>query len=213
MRSRKKKKNPEGFYRQEYHSSFEPKVFDLDRNKDWYLDGLWQNLRYLDGYEEKVRKAFTFHNEELYTAQDREWKEQIEKSNSVGIHIRRGDFVNSKFDICSEEYFRKAIKILNEQKEKLTLFFFSDDPDFVEEQFADLSNKVLIRHSAENSILDMEMLSLCKHKILSNSTFAFWAGWIGKKEKEIVIAPKYSLIKQDQQYELQGMSNWRYLEP
>ena len=80
-------------------------------------------------------------------------------------------------------------------------------------QFADLSNKVLIRHSAENSILDMEMLSLCKHKILSNSTFAFWAGWIGKKEKEIVIAPKYSLIKQDQQYELQGMSNWRYLEP
>ena len=121
--------------------------------------------------------------------------------------------MNSKFDICSEEYFRKAIKILNEQKEKLTLFFFSDDPDFVEEQFADLSNKVLIRHSAENSILDMEMLSLCKHKILSNSTFAFWAGWIGKKEKEIVIAPKYSLIKQDQQYELQGMSNWRYLEP
>lgn len=64
----------------------------------------------MDGCEEKVKEAFTFHNEELYTAQDREWKEQIEKSNSVGIHIRRGDFVNSKFDICSEEYFRKAIK-------------------------------------------------------------------------------------------------------
>ena len=209
----KKRKNPESFYRQEYHSSFEPKVFDLDRNKDWYLDGLWQNLRYLDGYEEKVRKAFTFHNEELYTAQDREWKEQIEKSNSVGIHIRRGDFVNSKFDICSEEYFRKAIKILNEQKEKLTLFFFSDDPDFVEERFTDLSNKVLIRHTAENSILDMEMLSLCRHKILSNSTFAFWAGWLGKKEGEAVIAPKYSLIKNGKKYGFVGSADWQYLEP
>ena len=185
---------------QESHNSYEPQVFELDEKKDWYLDGLWQDLRYLDGCEEKVKEAFTFHNEELYTAQDREWKEQIEKSNSVGIHIRRGDFVNSKFDICSEEYFRKAIKILNEQKEKLTLFFFSDDPDFVEEQFADLSNKVLIRHTAENSILDMEMLSLCRHKILSNSTFAFWAGWLGKKEGEAVIAPKYSLIKNGKKY-------------
>ena len=172
-----------------------------------------QDLRYLNGCEEKVKEAFTFHNEELYTAQDREWKEQIEKSNSVGIHIRRGDFVNSKFDICSEEYFRKALKILNEQKEKLTLFFFSDDPDFVEERFADLSNKVLIRHTAENSILDMEMLSLCRHKILSNSTFAFWAGWLGKKEGEAVIAPKYSLIKNGKKYGFVGSADWQYLEP
>ena len=210
---KEKKKKADHIYLQESHNAYEPQVFELDEKKDWYLDGLWQDLRYLDGCEEKVKEAFTFHNEELYTAQDREWKEQIEKSNSVGIHIRRGDFVNSKFDICSEEYFRKALKILNEQKEKLTLFFFSDDPDFVEERFADLSNKVLIRHTAENSILDMEMLSLCRHKILSNSTFAFWAGWLGKKEGEAVIAPKYSLIKNGKKYGFVGSADWQYLEP
>ena len=210
---KEKKKKADHIYLQESHNSYEPQVFELDEKKDWYLDGLWQDLRYLDGCEEKIKEAFTFHNEELYAAQDREWKEQIEKSNSVGIHIRRGDFVNSKFDICSEEYFRKAIKILNEQKEKLTLFFFSDDPDFVEERFTDLSNKVLIRHTAENSILDMEMLSLCRHKILSNSTFAFWAGWLGKKEGEAVIAPKYSLIKNGKKYGFVGSADWQYLEP
>ena len=99
------------------------------------------------------------------------------------------------------------------EEESKNLLPTVDDPDFVEERFADLSNKVLIRHTAENSILDMEMLSLCRHKILSNSTFAFWAGWLGKKEGEAVIAPKYSLIKNGKKYGFVGSADWQYLEP
>lgn len=208
----KKKGKKRYYYRQEYHSLYDPELFKLDCQQDWYLDGLWQDLRYFKNCEDQIRKAFTFQNEENYTDLDRKLIEEIQSCNSVGIHIRRGDFVNSKFDICSSEYYRKAITLIQEKMQKPCFFFFSDDPQFVAEQFADMENMRIVRHDSQSSILDMEMLSLCRHVIISNSTFAFWGAWLGEGKDKIVIAPRYSLINHGRKFELRLPDGWIQLE-
>ena len=109
-----KKQRAKTYYKQEYHSSYEQEVFELKMSQDWYLDGLWQDIRYFSDYEAAVRNAFRFKNEERFNEVDLLHLEKISHQDSVGIHVRRGDFVNSKFDICSMEYYQKALNIIFE---------------------------------------------------------------------------------------------------
>ena len=204
-----KKKTGEtaGYYKQGYHSAYEPAVFSLDSGQDWYLDGLWQDFRYIDGCRQRVKEAFSFHNTDKYTPQDRKTLEKIKNGNSVGIHVRRGDFVHSKFDICSETYYREAIRLLMKKTENLTFYFFSDDPEYVRNVFADIPNKEIIGHGSANAALDMEMLSACRHAVISNSTFALWSVWLGENA-ETVIAPRYSIINHGISYNLHVPESW-----
>lgn len=203
-----KKKKSEVYYKQEYHNTYEKEVFSLSTDRDWYLDGLWQDIRYFRECENEVRTAFQFKNESAFNPFDTECLSQIMNSNSVGIHVRRGDFVNSKFDICTMDYYKDAVRKVLEQIEMPQFFLFTDDREYVEKEFAWLEPKIIIKHSIEESILDMEMLSNCHHKIISNSTFAFWSAWLGNRQDGLIIAPKYSIIKADRKFELRTPENW-----
>ena len=86
-------------------------------------------------------------------------------------------------------------------------FFFTDDAEYVEKEFDWLTSKTVIKHSVNQGILDMEMLSKCKHKIISNSTFAFWSAWLGE-QGGLTIAPRYSIIKADKRFVLNVPENW-----
>ena len=197
------------YYKQQYHNTFEPRVFSLDPAKTWYVDGLWQDFRYFKDLEEEIEKQFRFRNEERYAEGDMELIRQIRESESVGIHVRRGDFVNSKFDICNTDYYKKAVEEIRKRaNEPLTYFFFTDDSDYVNEYFKDMPDKRIISHGVANSIVDMEFLSLCHNAIISNSTFALWAAWLSRKQLKHVVAPKYSIINKGKNFDLIVPENW-----
>ena len=207
------------YYKQQDHCSYEPEVWTFDKEKDWYLDGLWQNIMYWDGILADIRKAFSFQNENRYTEQDLIWKEQIENSYSVSIHVRRGDFVNSKFDICSPDYYEKAMLRLQQELENcgvdwndIRYFFFTDDTEYVEQTFKAVHNKEIIRHKTADAILDMELMSMCRHHIISNSTFAWWAAWLDIKEDALVLGPSCSIRKPEKDYPLSAPDGWVLLE-
>lgn len=209
----------EHYYRQQDHCSYEPEIWALDTEKDWYLDGLWQNILYWDGILSGIREAFSFQNENRFTAQDLSWKAQIENSYSVSIHVRRGDFVNSKFDICGPAYYEKAMLRLLQELENRSVdqndvryFFFTDDPGYVEKAFQSVRNKEIVHHRMEGAVLDMELMSLCKHHIISNSTFAWWAAWLDEKEDALVIGPACSVRKPEKDYALSAPESWILLE-
>lgn len=209
----------ERYYRQQDHCSYEPEVWTLDQEKDWYLDGLWQNILYWEDACTDIRKAFSFQNEGRYTERDLAWKEHIESSYSVSIHVRRGDFVNSKFDICSPSYYETAILRMQQEMGKrgvdradIRYFFFADDTEYVEQTFESLCNKEIVRHKTEDAIVDMELMSMCKYHIISNSTFAWWAAWLDHKEDTLVIGPAYSVRKPGKDYPLSAPEEWILLE-
>ena len=81
---------------------FNPEVFNLNPEKDWYLSGGWQNLRYFDWNREELKRVYTFQPE--LNDQDHKLISKMNCTNSVSVHVRRGDYVNTKFDICDDRY-------------------------------------------------------------------------------------------------------------
>lgn len=209
------------YYKQKTHCSYEQEIWELEESKDWYLDGLWQNTAYFDEVEEAVRTVFNFRNKVCHTGQDLLWMEQIKNTDSVSVHVRRGDFKNSKFDICRPEYYRRAMQIMDDEIQKQgksagnrKYFFFTDDVAYVEEIFKDIpaSCKEIVHHDTGSSILDMELMSLCSCHIISNSTFAWWAAWLDEKPDSITVGPASSIKKPDGDYPLSAPGDWILLE-
>jgi hypothetical protein len=121
----------------------------------------------------------------------------IKNSISISIHVRRGDYVSDGFTQqfhgnCSLEYYSNAISLLASNNVDFTLIFFSDDCEWVKEQFKNLTySKMFIDHNdGENSWKDMLLMSSCTHNIIANSSFSWWAAWLNDNPKKTIIAPK-----------------------
>lgn len=165
-----------------------------EQGKNCLIEGIWQSVKYFDNYAGIVRDALQFKMEEFT---DLSLIEKITKSNSVSIHIRRGDYVanNKTFGyhgICEDEYYVKAIEHFRSRFADIKLFIFSDD---LEEAKKILKPYQSICHfvdgnSGDKSHFDMMLMSRCKHNIIANSTFSWWGAWLNQNPEKAVIAPK-----------------------
>lgn len=192
------------------HNIYSDVLFHLNKG-DWYINGLWQNLKYFDDHRNELKKIFKL--ERILESRDQKILEKIKLPNSVSIHVRGGDFKKSKFDICSEGYYREAIEIIKKDVQNPQYFFFTDDVDLVETIFSDINNKIIISHPVHESILDMYMMSCSYNNIISNSTFSFWSAYLKEEDYGIVIAPKYSIIDSKGAYEFSIPDEWVALNP
>jgi len=158
-----------------------------------YLYGYFQTAGYFENIREDLLSAF-----ELKTTlneANRDLLSQINTENSVSIHIRRGDYVNLAFHLLSmEDYYLKAINLICEKVTSPSFFIFTNDYEWVQEQFLDIPIKMTIVkiNSTENTAhLDMILMSQCKHNICANSSFSWWGAWLNQHTEKIVIAPQY----------------------
>ena len=161
-----------------------------------YLRGYFQSYRYFIGYESFLKGLFSFPVDKLDST-NKKLLIDIKGLNTIAIHIRRGDYVNDEFTQqfhgnCSLEYYVKAISLIMARNKDLTLFFFSDDSDWVKEEFKNLPypKQFIDNNRNENSWKDMLLMSSCNHNIIANSSFSWWAAWLNTNPEKIVIAPK-----------------------
>lgn len=158
------------------------------------LHGYFQNPKYFEGYEEVIKNSFTFRapldikNEEL--------SERIIKSNSVSVHVRRGDYISNQharnnFASCSLDYYQKAIAYISQHVVEAQFYVFSDDIDWTKKNlsFADNVVEYVDWNNKKESYRDMQLMSMCKHNIIANSSFSWWGAWLNSNEDKIVIAP------------------------
>jgi|GEM_PF-285185 len=170
-------------------------LFFLDEKKDYYLGGLWQNLHYFDDISYIIREKLKY-KAQLSNLAFR-FSKDIRNCESVCLHVRRGDFTSNKYNsthnICGIEYYLKAISHINEKINCPVFFVFSDNIEYCKHQFASIENIVFVSEEASLSTQDeMQLMSECRHAIISNSTFSFWATWIRDSPDKIVICPKYA---------------------
>lgn len=157
-----------------------------------YLFGYWQDLRYFQKYEEQIRNELTFKSNPNLV--NREWLDQIVRSNAVCIHIRRGDYLTdvntySSAGVCNLDYYYNAINIINEHVANPVYYIFSDDSDWVESNLKLEGTCFYIKHNSESdAVEDLRLMQACKHHILSNSTFSWWSAWLSNSGG-IVITP------------------------
>lgn len=159
-----------------------------------YFEGNWNSERYFKDIESVIRRDFTFKMKP--DTKNRKLLNLIRKSNAVGIHIRRGDYitnpkVNQKYWTCSAEYYNSAIKLVRNKITKPVFFIFSDDPVWIAEHFKNKPNFIVVTHNTgKKSYEDLRLMIACKHNILANSSFSWWGAWLNNNHHKIVIAPK-----------------------
>jgi hypothetical protein len=155
-----------------------------------YLEGYFQSEKYFLKYEKEIRKDF-----EIITTLKRITQktiEQIQKVNSVSVHIRRGDYLtNPVHNTNKENYYEKALELIESRVNNPVFFVFSDDMDWVKLNFSTKQETVFIDfNDALTNFEDLKLMSSCKHNIIANSSFSWWGAWLNQNPDKIVIAPK-----------------------
>lgn len=168
-----------------YH--FDPEYFNIKDNT--YLYGYWQTEKYFKDYRNDLLQMFT-PNYELSSG----CKEYINKANncnSVAIHVRRGDYV--KIGICVDDsYYFKAFELLEQKMNNITYFVFSDDMEYAYQLFKDVQREIVyVQYTPANPTLDdFFIMKACKHIIMANSSFSWWAAWLNNNPDKQVLYPK-----------------------
>lgn len=173
--------------------SFQKELFNSSDNS--FIRGNFQSEKYFIEIEKIIRQEFQF--KPTLKEENLVWKQQIENSNAVSIHVRRGDYISlkqnvHKFAQIPIVYFQKAINHIASKIENPVFFVFSDDIDWVKRELKTefpvhfISNN----NTKQTSYIDMQLMSLCKHNIICNSTFSWWGAWLNSHPDKMVIAPQ-----------------------
>ncbi len=171
-----------------YNEAVFQKLTHLDVRKDWSVRGYWENENYYKAILPQLQQDFVF--PEIRDEKNREAAEQIRDSASVSIHVRRGDYVGSQFDILTMDYYKRAVAWIREHTEGDRFFLFSDDREYAGEAFSWLDHKEIISHNrGGDSFRDMQLMSMCRHNIIANSTFSTWAGLLNQNPGRRVVYP------------------------
>lgn len=168
--------------------NYDFKFCKFANNKTRYLQGYWHSEKYFGAYANIIRDDFRFldmdNDNKLYAA-------QIQQTDAVSLHIRMGDYVNHPLHggICTLEYYQQAIDLIKVKVASPVFFVFSNNIEWCKQNL-DITNVVYVTgNTGKDSYRDMQLMSLCKHNIIANSSFSWWGAWLNNNPDKVVIAP------------------------
>lgn len=173
----------------EQATGFDPAVLDLPDGA--WLDGYFQSPRYFNEIAADLRDRLRIragHPE----AAPAGLANRLLNENSVAVHIRRGDYLHSPMhNVCGTAYYAGAVARLRGRLDSPRFYVFSDDPDWCRAHLPAPDCIVVENRAAHASpVVDLNLMRLCHHQIISNSTFSWWAAWLNNHPGRIVVAPE-----------------------
>lgn len=157
---------------------------------DTYLHGYWQSERYFSHVADDIRRDFSF--PDFADARNRDMATRIGETVSVSLHVRRGDYLTlAAHVLCDQAYYEAALaRVLDGLSGQPTVFVFSDDPEWAKRNLPLPCEKVVVDfNGSETDYEDMRLMSLCKHNIIGNSSFSWWAAWLNAAPGKRVAGP------------------------
>ncbi|WP_210519766.1 alpha-1,2-fucosyltransferase [Hymenobacter terricola] len=179
-------------YLEQQHAVYDAGVLQAGTNT--YFEGYWQSEKYFKPCEALIRQAFAF--KAPLTDLNRYLADEMLATSSIAMHVRRGDYVTNSLSseihgTCTPAYYREAIALMQEQIGDIALFVFSDEPEWVRENLHFPVPTTYISHNqGKASYTDMQLMSLCRHNIIANSSFSWWGAWLNANPNKIVVAPR-----------------------
>lgn len=187
-------------FQKPYPTEYDEKLlFEFDDNvlmsvKDRYYAGYWINYKYLEPIKNELIKAFEFKPE--LSSKNQETLRLIRETESVSIHVRRGNYLKSPVyqNVCEVPYYQNAINtIKNKLHNNCCFFIFSNDIKWCNENIKPLigENQTIFVdwNGGWDNYVDMQLMSNCKHNIIAHSTFSWFAAWLNNNDEKIVICP------------------------
>jgi hypothetical protein len=158
---------------------------------DIIINGLYEAPQYFENIKNVLLEEITPkcpplpENKPLYDI--------ILQEQSVCVSVRRGDFLSrrfkSRFNVCTEKYFYQAINEMKKIHPGCVFVFFSDDISWCIETFDSLDAEKYFESGNDPVWEKLRLMYSCKHFIISNSTFSWWAQYLSRNEHKTVISP------------------------
>lgn len=188
------------FYEKRYIESMSDRQkMHIVSSEDIYT-GQWLGLMKVNSgieiIEEEIRSTFRF--KPFEDSRNTEMEEFINKSNSVAIHARRGDALGTNAYCYKYGYFKRATKYIKKEVENPVFIFFTDpgSMDWIEDNidvFGLKNNNDDIRfvtwNKGKDSYRDMQLMSCCKHNIITFSSFGWWGAYLNNNPNRITCSP------------------------
>ncbi|XP_050404402.2 galactoside alpha-(1,2)-fucosyltransferase 2 isoform X2 [Patella vulgata] len=165
-----------------------PNIYNVSNEKTVILGGYLQSYKYFDDHRDEVRKYLTFRNNVLNEANNkltdlfkkRYPGQNKEKRTLIGVHIRRGDYLSSnsiKFGYVTapKEYIFRAQKYMETKYSNITYFVCSNDLAWTNDVFKGQTDAIIVPIGPAH--VDLALLSLMDHMIMTVGTYGFWASW------------------------------------
>lgn len=196
----------------DYSQVYDPNVFQLQGDR--YYEGYWQAVSYYQSIRHELLRIFKHgvpndYNQTLI--------QNMERENSVGIHIRRGDYLQAPAfsGICDTKYYEKSIELILRDHKDHHFYIFSNDMPWCRQHITPLLRENEITYVTQNtgsdSCWDMFLMTHCKDLIIANSSFSWWGAflntqggriiapypWMNKNAEMDVYAPEWIKMNND----------------
>ena len=171
---------------------YDKRIF-ISKYKNLYLDGLWQSEKYFKDNRSEILKIYNF-DKIKNNKENIDFLNKINFEKGICLNVRRTDFINNpEHNIVNMEYYKKAIqKIQNIIGNDIELYIFSDDLEWCKNNFSFIDKKYFIEHNLAGYKFYnyLYLMSNFKNFIIPNSSFAWWAAWLSKKNDKVIIVPE-----------------------
>ena len=153
-----------------------------------FVNGYWQSEKYFESIEDIIRNVFTFPEA---SEQNKAIAREMAASTSVSIHVRRGDYLRYFLNnVLDEAYYGPAMAYFTERFKDVHFFIFSNDISWCREHLSAERISFVDWNTGKDSPYDMWLMTQCKHNIIANSSFSWWAAYLNIHKDSIVISPK-----------------------
>lgn len=156
------------------------------------FDGWWQDAKFYNN--ENGNRRFASYKKFDLSERNLVLIDEMQKTESISIHIRRGDYLLPKYinvygNVCTLEYYAKAIDIIRNKFLSPHFYIFSNDIKWVLDNL-NLDNATYVDWNVNgDSFYDMYLMSQCKANIIANSSFSYWGAFFNEN-KNVVIYPR-----------------------
>lgn len=176
-----------------YAKKFNHRVLEI--RKPAYLEGYWNSPKYFDDISDVIKDDLTL-NKSL-TGLNSDISNKIYNTNSVGLHIRRGDAkaytneaASDQWGSTPEQYVNSAVSYLSERVSEPHFFVFSETPQWAKEHVKlEYPTTYVTHNDGHTDYFDLELMKRCDHNITAGSAFSWWAAWLNQNSDKIVTAP------------------------
>ena len=156
------------------------------------LRGYWQSHRYFDSVAGELREAAKSIIPGL-DSRNRTLLDQIKSRPAIGVHIRRGDYLQEPYrsvhGACNLAYYRENMERVRLEMPDCTFYLFSDDPGWCRSALGD-QDAVIVAHNGPNQAhFDLILMAACRRHIISNSSLGWWAAYLADRRGHPTIAP------------------------
>lgn len=170
--------------------SFRYTPINIPANVDVKLNGYFQCEKYFVKYRDEILELFSPSDDIIYYINNK--YREFNLKECVAVHVRRGNYLHLSHihPPCSLDYYYKSIEHF---KNKIFLIF-SDDINYCKQHFVGNKYKFI---ENELDIIDLYLMSMCSHNVISNSTFSWWGAWLNNNNTIIYPSKWFGTNKYD----------------